>query len=125
MILRNTLAALALGVLLFGGPGLAHEATKGPNGGLQVDAGIWHAELVANGTATVTIFLADADGKAIPAAGFKANAIFVVDGKPQRFTLEAADGSRLVGTAPVGVPAGVKGAVQLTAPDGKTGQAKF
>jgi hypothetical protein len=92
---------------------------------LQVDAGPYHAELVANGTPAVTIYLADAEGKAIPAAGFKANAIFVVDGKTQRFTLEPADGSKLVGTAPVAVPAGVKGAVQLTAPDGKTGQAKF
>lgn len=125
MKLKSTLAALLVGLALSAPPALAHEPTKGPNGGLQVDAGTWHAELVANGTTTVTIFLADADGKAIPAAGFKANAIFVVDGKPQRFALEAADGSKLVGTAPVGVPAGVKGAVQFTAPDGKTGQAKF
>jgi hypothetical protein len=125
MNLRSTLAALLMGMALAAGPAAAHEPTKGPNGGLQVDAGTWHAELVANGTPTVTIHLADADGKAIPAVGFKANAIFVIDGNPQRFTLEAADGSKLVGTAPVGVPAGVKGAVQLTAPDGKTGQAKF
>lgn len=125
MNLRSTLAAALIGLALAAGPALAHEPAKGPNGGLQVDAGDWHAELVANGTPTVTIHLADADGKAIPAAGFKANAIFVVDGKPQRFTLAPADGSRLVGTAPVAVPAGVKGAVQLTAPDGKSGQAKF
>lgn len=125
MALKTKLAALAVGLALATGPTLAHEPTTGPNGGLQVDAGTWHAELVANGTTTVAIFLADADGKAIPAAGFKANAIFVVDGKPQRFTLEAAGGSKLVGTAPLGVPAGVKGAVQLTAPDGTTGQAKF
>jgi hypothetical protein len=125
MTLRTTLAALVIGLALATAPVLAHEPSKGPNGGLQVDAGTWHAELVADGTTTVTIFLADAEGKTIPAAGFKANAIFVVDGKPQRFTLEAADGSRLVGTAPVGLPAGAKGAVQLTAPDGQTGQAKF
>lgn len=125
MTVKTMLAALAIGFALATAPALAHEPSKGPNGGLQVDAGTWHAELVANGTTTVTIFLADADGKAIPAAGFKANAIFVVDGKPHRFTLEAADGSKLVGSAPVGLPAGAKGAVQLTAPDGKTGQAKF
>jgi hypothetical protein len=125
MKLKSTLAALLTGLALAAGPAIAHEPTKGPNGGLQVDAGIWHAELIANGTPTVTIHLADADGKAIPAAGFKANAIFVVDGKPQRFALEAVEGSKLVGNAPVAVPAGVKGAVQLTAPDGKTGQAKF
>lgn len=125
MYLRTKLAAVVLGFTLAAGAAFAHEPAKGPNGGLQVDAGAYHAELVANGTPTVAIFLADAEGKPIPAAGFKANAIFVVDGKSQRFALEPADGSKLVGTAPVAVSAGVKGAVQFTAPDGKTGQAKF
>ena len=125
MKLRTTMAALVLGLTLAGGAAVAHEPAKGPNGGLQVDAGPYHAELVANGTPTVAIFLADAEGKPIPAAGFKANAIFVVDGKSKRFTLEPVDGSKLVGTAPVSVPAGVKGVVQVTAPDGKSGQAKF
>ncbi len=124
MKLRSTLAALMIGMSATS-PLLAHTPTTGPNGGLQVDAGDWHAELVANGTPTVTVHLADADGKAISATGFKANAIFVVDGKPQRFQLEPAGGSALVGTAAVPVSAGVKGAVQLTAPDGKSGQAKF
>lgn len=118
-------AAFLLGLAIGAGPAFAHEPAKGPNGGLQVDAGAYHAELVANGTPAVAMFLADAEGKAIPAAGFKANAIFVVDGKSQRFTFEPAEGSKLVGTAPVPIPVGVKGAVQLTAPDGKTGQAKF
>jgi hypothetical protein len=125
MNIQNQITAFVLGLTLAAGTAAAHEPAKGPNGGLQVDAGPYHAELVANSTATVTIYLADAEGKPIPAAGFKANAIFVVDGKSQRFTLEPADGSKLVGTAPVAVPAGVKGAVQLTAPDGKSGQAKF
>ncbi len=122
---KTSIAALLLGLALATGTALAHEPSKGPNGGLQVDAGAWHAELVANGSTTVTIYLADADGKAIPAAGFKANALFLVDGKPQRFVLAPTEGPKLVGTAPIAVPAGVKGAVQLTAPDGQTGQAKF
>jgi len=121
---QSAIAALVIG-LIVSLPVLAHEPGKGPNGGLQVDAGNWHAELVANGTPTVVVYLSDADGKTIPATGFKANAVFVVDGKPQRFTLEAADAAKLIGTAPVALPAGAKGAVQLTAPDGKTGQAKF
>lgn len=45
--------------------------------------------------------------------------------KAQRFPLTPAGGSRLAGTAPVAVPKGVKGAVQLTAPDGSTTQAKY
>lgn len=125
MTMKSTCAALFVGIALATAPATAHEPTKGPNGGHQVDAGTWHAELVANGTTSVTIHLADAEGKAIPAAGFKASAVFVVDGKPQRFALEPAGGSKMVGTAPVALGAGVKGAVQLTGPDGKTGQAKF
>jgi len=125
MRLRLQLPVLGLALTLLGSVALAHEPAQGPNGGLQVDAGAYHAELVADGTPKVMIFLSDAEGKAISAAGFKANAIFVVDGKPQRFSLEPADGAKLVGTAPVGVPAGAKGAVQLTAPSGATGQAKY
>jgi hypothetical protein len=105
---------------------MAHDPRPGPNGGLKVDAGTrYHAELVAKGTPEVALFLYDANDKPIPTAGFRAQAILVIDGKTQRFPLQPADGSRLVGTAPVAVPVGVKGAVQLTAPDGSTAQAKF
>ena len=103
----------------------AHEAAKGANGGLRVDAGKYHTELVANGSTTVVVFLSDAADKPVPAAGFKATAILVVDGKPQRFSLEPADGARLVGTSPVVVAVGVKGVIQLTAPDGTTAQGKY
>ena len=71
------------------------------------------------------MFLSDTDDKPIPAAGFKGTAILVINGKSERFALEPADGSRLVGRAPVPVKAGVKGVVQLTAPDGATAQGKF
>ncbi len=105
---------------------LAHDPATGPNGGLKVDAGNrYHAELVARGTPDIVLFLYDANDKPIASTGFRGNAILVIDGKTQRFELQPADGSRLVGTAPVAVPAGVKGAVQLTAPDGTTAQAKF
>ena len=57
----------------------AHEPTTGPNGGLQVDAGAYHAELVADGSTKVALYLSDANGKPVPAAGFKASAIFIVD----------------------------------------------
>jgi DNA-binding winged helix-turn-helix (wHTH) protein len=79
----------------------------------------------AVGQTHVTVFLSDADDKPIPAKDFKANAIFVIDGKSQRFALTPADGSKLVGTAPAPVRPGVKGAIQLTAPDGASAQAKF
>lgn len=123
--MRTLILAVSL-VLMAPLAAMAHDPRPGPNGGLKVDAGTrYHAELVAKGTPEVVLFLYDANDKPIPTAGFRAQAILVIDGKTQRFSLQPADGSRLVGTAPVAVPAGVKGAVQLTAPDGSTAQAKF
>jgi hypothetical protein len=122
----DRIAALALSfVLMTSSFAVAHEAAKGQNGGLRVDAGKFHTELLVDGTNNVIVFLSDADDKPIPAKDFKANAIFVIDGKSQRFALTPADGSKLVGTAPAPVRPGVKGAIQLTAPDGASAQAKF
>ena len=122
----SLLAALALATLITAAPAAAHQPRLGPHGGALVDAGgQHHAELVADGSATVTVHLSDMADAAVPSTGFKAEAILVVDGKPVRFALEPAEPSRLVGTAPVPVPKGVKGAVRLTGPDGATAQAKF
>lgn len=121
---RLVLAAL-LGLFL-AAPVFAHEPRPGPNGGLKVDAGgRHHAELVANGTPQVVVFLYDANDQPVPAQGYRANAILVVAGATQRFALQPGEGNRLVGTAPVPVPAGSKGAVQITGPDGATAQARF
>lgn len=104
----------------------AHETGPGPNGGVKADAGTrYHAELVVTGTPDVVLFLYDANDKPVPAAGFRGTAILVIDGKTVRVPLEPAEGARLLGKAPVAVPKGVKGAVQLTAPDGTTAQAKY
>jgi hypothetical protein len=105
---------------------LAHEAGVGRNGGLRVDAGTaYHTELLVDGTTAVAVFLSDGEDKPIAAQNFKANAIFVIDGKSQRFALTPAEGSKMVGTAPAPVARGVKGVIQLTAPDGTTAQAKY
>lgn len=125
-----SLKAIILGssmalALLVAGAAQAHEAAKGRNGGVLVDAGKYHTELLVDGTDKVNVYLSDADDKPVDAKGFKATAIFILDGKSQRFALEPADGARLVGTAPAPVKAGVKGVVQLTTPDGQSGQAKY
>lgn len=122
--MKKLAAALAF-ALLINGSALAHDPRPGPNGGVMVDAGNFHAELLADGTDTVTVFLFDAADQPVESAGFKANAILVVNAKPARFPLEPAGGQKLTGKAPGPVQAGVKGAVQLTAPDGSTAQAKF
>lgn len=104
----------------------AHEPRKGPNGGALVDAGTrYHVELVAKGSDDVVVILSDLNDKPVASAGFKAHAILIVGGKTQRFALEPADGAHLTGKAPVAIPAGTKGVVQLTSPDGATAQAKF
>ncbi len=122
--MKMLIAALTLSALM-PALALAHEPRPGPNGGLMVDAGSYHAELLADGSETVTLFLFDADDMPVESAGFKARAILVVNAKPARFPLEPGGGQKLVGKAPGPVVAGVKGAVQLTAPDGTTAQAKF
>ncbi len=123
-MIRRTLIATVL--ILAASMAAAHEPRPGPNGGLKVDAGTkHHAELVAKGTPEVVVFLYDQNDKPVPAQGYRANAILVVGGVTQRFPLQPGEGNRMVGVAPVSVPAGVKGAVQLTGPDGATAQARF
>ena len=104
-------------------PARAHDA-KGPNGGQLTDAGKYHVELVGKGT-RLEVFVSDADDKPLPATGFKALAILVIDGKPQRIPLQPEGADRLAGplSAPLASPA--KGVLQLTAPDGAVAQAKF
>ena len=117
------LLALAF-VALLSGPILAHDPVKGPNGGMVVDAGPYHVELVAQNN-EVSLFVSDGAYKPLSGAGFKAVAILLVDGKSHRVELTPADGGRLSGRAPVALPKNPKGAVQLNQPDGKTAQARF
>lgn len=125
MTSRRFLPALLALPLLATTPLLAHEPGAGLHGGVRVDAGRFHAELVTDGTPSVSLYLSDGANKPVPTEGFKANAILVVDGKAQRFALAPAGSDYLTGTAPVAVPKGVKGAIQITAPDGSSAQAKY
>jgi hypothetical protein len=118
LLLSAALSALASAAL-------AHDPRPGPNGGIKVDAGDWHAELVADGSDVVRVFLFDAADQPVPAEGWTANAILLVDGAAQRFELVPEEANELVGQPPVAVPNGVTGAVQLTSPDGTSAQAKF
>jgi hypothetical protein len=115
---------LVIAALLVGaGPALAHEA-KGAHGGRIADAGSYHVEMVAKAN-TIDVFISDAGEKPVASSGFRGTAILVAGGKPQRVVLEPVDGARLSGNAAAALPAQPKGVVQLTAPDGKTIQARF
>jgi hypothetical protein len=116
--MRALIASLALVAALWSAN--AHEQRVGPRGGMLVDAGSYHVELVTREKA-VEIFVSDAQDKPLAASGFKALAILAVAGKSVRVMLEPSpDGAKLVGTAPEALPTRVKGAVQLTGSDGKT-----
>ena len=115
---------LTLGVaLLVGLPAHAHEA-KGLHGGRIADAGPYHVELVAKDKA-IEIFLIGENDKPVDPKGFKGVAIFTLGGKAERITLVPSEKNNLSGTAATALPANPKGAVQLTAPDGKTATARF
>ena len=101
----------------------AHDA-KGPHGGRIVDAGPYHAELVVKAD-VVDVFISDANEKPVAVSGFKGTAILVAGGKSQRVVLAPVDGTRLSGSATAALPNQPRGVVQLTAPDGKTIQAKY
>ncbi len=112
--------SLAFALSLLAAPSFAHEPRKGPNGGDLVDAGSYHIEVIGRGT-IIEVLVSDATDRPLPATGFKAVAIVVVDGKTQRIVLApTADGQRLIGTAPAALTS-IKGAVQLTDKEGKTG----
>jgi hypothetical protein len=123
---RIILGAAALATWTLGAaasPARAHD-TKGPNGGRVTDAGKYHVELVGKGT-RLEVFLSDANDAPLPATGFKALAILVIEGKAQRIPLQPEGTDRLTGTAPAPLPSPPKGVVQLTTPDGTVAQARF
>ena len=115
---------LLIGALLSStGSAWAHDA-KAKNGGRITEAGAYHVEMVVKSD-IVDVFISDESEKPVAASGFKGTAILMASGKSQRVVLAPVDGVRLSGSATAALPNQPKGVVQLTAPDGKTIQAKF
>ncbi|WKA27913.1 hypothetical protein [Bradyrhizobium roseum] len=115
---------LILGIALLAAlPANAHEP-KASHGGRVADAGPYHVELVAKETA-VEIFLTGENDKPVDPKGFKGVAIFNLLGKAERITLAPTEKNNLAGMAAAPLPANPKGAIQLTAPDGRTATARF
>jgi hypothetical protein len=113
-----------LGIALLAGlPAYAHEP-KASHGGRLAAAGPYHVELVAKDTA-IEVFLIGENDKPVDPMGFKGVAIFSLGGKAERVTLAPSEKNKLSGTAAAALPVNPKGAVQLTAPDGKTATARF
>jgi hypothetical protein len=100
------------------------HSEKGPHGGRLADAGDYHVELVAR-DGGIEVYVVDHSEKPLPLSGFKGLAILSVDGKSQRITLDAGDGSKMTGKVTGNLPKQPKGVVQITPPAGKTVSAKF
>ncbi|MGE0290605.1 MAG: hypothetical protein AB7F35_21535 [Acetobacteraceae bacterium] len=97
---------------------------KGPKGGAMQDVAGVHAELmVADRTLTVNIY--DEDNKPVPASGFSGSALVGSGQTRQVVQLASGSDNALTGTASAAVPRGAPVTLQLKAPNGKTGQAKF
>jgi hypothetical protein len=122
--MRLKLLTIASAILASSFVASAHSPKPGGSGPLIADAGNYHVEVAASGTALV-ILLRDQADKPVSSEGHKGTAVFVIDGKAQRIPLAPAGDNKLTGTAPAAMPARPKGAVQITKPDGATVQAKF
>lgn len=97
---------------------------KGPKGGPMQDVAGVHAELMV-ADRTLTIYIYDEAGKAIPALGFSGSALVGSGQTRQVVQLASGSDNALTGTASAALPKGAQVTLQLKAPNGKTGQAKF
>ena len=119
--MRHILLAVTLAAMVL--PAGAHDST-GPNGGQMTDAGNLHVEVVTRAE-TVQVFLGDGAGKPLSTVGYKGLAILLVGDKVARIPLQPEGTNRLTGVAVAPFAAPIKGAIQITGPDGATVQASF
>ena len=127
MTTLSKLSGLVLAtVLAFGLPGasMAHEATKGPNGGALVDVDGHHVEFVPS-AGEITFFLTGEKVAPIASAGAKAKAIIQADGKTAQLDLAVVDPNKLVGKLSAPLSQGAKVVVTGSLSDGHSLQARF
>lgn len=120
--MRKLLPLAIVSGLLLAGPAVAHEG-KGPHGGIQVDAGDKHVELVVEGP-KLAVYVTDAKHAALALAGASGRAIVQDGGRTATVALAPAEGDRLVGTAEAPVGKGARVVTSLTIA-GEPVQARF
>lgn len=117
---------LATAAIFSAGKALAQHSHshEGKHGGIVVEAGDFHAELVARND-TIDVYVRDHDDREMSLAGYKGVAIFTLAGKAQRVPLEPVEDNRLSGKAPGVLPTRIRMAVQITPPGKRAFTAKF
>jgi hypothetical protein len=121
-MIRRTLLAVSLGGLMLSGPAAAHEG-QGPHGGIQVDAGDKHVELVVEGP-KLAVYVTNRDDAAVAIAGATGRAVVQDGGRTATVALAPAEGDRLVGTAEAPIGKGARVVTSLTIA-GQPVQARF
>lgn len=111
-------------VLAAAAPALAHEETKGPNGGHVMEASGHHIEFVPSPT-ELTFYLSDEAGKPIASTGAKAKAFVQTNGKTTPLALTVAEPDKLTAKLDAPLASGAKVAVTATMPDGHNLQARY
>jgi hypothetical protein len=121
-MMRKTLLAAYVGGLMLAAPALAHEG-KGPNGGIQVDAGDKHVELVVEGT-KLAVYVTDAKDASLALTEATGRAVVQDSGRTATVQLAPAEGGRLVGTAEAPIGKGARVVTSLIIA-GQPVQARF
>ena len=120
---KSTLIAFMAALMLALSPyAMAHEATKGPNGGALVDVEGHHIEFVP-GEGQFTFYLTGEKDAPIDSAGSKLKAIILDGGKTQQVDLTPSEPNKL--TAEASASSGAKVVVSGTLADGHALQARF
>ena len=119
-----TAAALVLLAPAAFAQGHNHGDKKGPHGGPIQDVVGVEAELVI-AERTLTIHVYDEAGKPVPAAGYSGSALVGTGQARQVIQLTSGAENVLSGTAGSAIPRGAQITLQIKAPGGKSGQAKF
>ena len=120
--MRRSLLAAFLGALMLASPAATHEG-QGPHGGIQVDAGDKHVELVVEG-ANLAVYVTDAKHASVPLDGATGRVVIQDSGRTATVPLAAAENDRLVGTAEAPIGKGARVVTSLTIA-GQPVQARF
>ena len=122
-LILAALVILALAPAAFA-QGHNHGDKKGPHGGAIQDVVGIEAELVVTDR-NLTVHVYDEAGKPVPATGYSGSVLVGTGQARQVVQLTAGTDNALSGVAGAAIPRGAPVTLQLKAPGGKSGQAKF